>query len=347
MTYKSFVFKVLSIVLVGVISSAAFIYYIDPLWMFGSSHKYNDVQTVIDERQQKTNFITYQPFEYDSLLIGSSRSTYINQYDFKDMDVYNFAVSNMSIREYNSFIEFAKARRGKEFDTIIIGLDFFKTSLDQSAAPRSLDAYKVKLNERFYRAKSFFSFDVLQYAYTNFKYSLKNEVTEERNYNRENIAVAKQVNPEKIAAQTTEKIKKFKRVFYGESYEYNPDYASYMQELKDNNPNTKFIVFTTPISSKLFKALVEENRLADYERWLRDVTAVFGEVTNFMYPNSVTNDITNYFDGHHFYPPTGTLIAQFLSNDSEASVPTDFGVKVTLQNIEQHLIMVREKVKQL
>ncbi|WP_042350675.1 hypothetical protein [Bacillus massiliigorillae] len=347
MTYKSFIFKVLSIVFVVVISGASFIYYIDPLWLFGSSNEYNDVQTVIDERQQKTNFITYQPFDYDTLLIGSSRTTYINQHDFKDMNVYNFAVSNMSVREYNSFIEFAKERRGKEFDTIIIGLDFFKTSLDQSAAPRSLDSYKVKLNERFYRTKSLLSFDSLDYAYTNFKQSRKNEVVEERNYNRENVAVAKKIDSKTIATQTKEKIKKFKDVFYGKTYQYNPDYAIYMQELINNNPNTKFIVFTTPISTQLFEALVEEGRLSDYDRWLKDVTTVFGEVTNFMYPNSVTNDITNYFDGHHFYPPVGTLIAQSLSNDSKANIPADFGVKVTAQNIEEHLAMVHQKAEQL
>lgn len=346
MSNKSYVYKVLTLVLAIVISGASFIYYIDPLWIFGNSHQWNDVQTVIDERQQKTNVITYQPFDYETLLLGSSRTTYINQHDFKDMNVYNFAVSNMSVREYGSFIEFAKARRGQEFDTIIIGLDFFKSSLAESAAPRSLDSYKKKLSEPLYRTKSLLSLDTLEYAFTNFKLSLKNEAEEERNYNRENVAVAKQISLDQITEQTDEKIERFKEVFYGETYEYNPDYATYLQALKVNNPHTRFIVFTTPISTMLFEALVEENRLPDYERWLRDVTKVFGEVTNFMYPNSVTNDLTNYFDGHHFYPPTGTKIAKFLSKDSIDQLPADFGVRVTAQNIDEHLEMVRKKAKQ-
>ena len=111
MTYKSFVISTVSLVVAIVGALSAFIYYIDPLWLFGTSHKYNDVQVAFNERQQKMNHIYYQPFEYDTLLLGSSRSTYINQHDFEGMDVYNFAVSNISVREYNAFIEFAKEKR--------------------------------------------------------------------------------------------------------------------------------------------------------------------------------------------------------------------------------------------
>ena len=113
MTYKSFVISTVSLV-VGIVGAlSAFIYYIDPLWLFGTSHEYNDVQVAFNERQQKMNHIYYQPFEYDTLLLGSSRSTYINQHDFEGMDVYNFAVSNISVREYNAFIEIAKEKEMK------------------------------------------------------------------------------------------------------------------------------------------------------------------------------------------------------------------------------------------
>ena len=53
--------------------AASFIYYIDPMWTFNHKNAHNDVQTVIDERQQKANAMHFQPFDYDTLLIGSSR----------------------------------------------------------------------------------------------------------------------------------------------------------------------------------------------------------------------------------------------------------------------------------
>ncbi|RFU68317.1 hypothetical protein D0469_12450 [Peribacillus saganii] len=346
MSHKSFVITVMSIVLACVLSSASFIYFIDPMWTFGHANAYNDVQTVVDERQQKTNTIHFQPFEYDTLLIGSSRSTYINQHDFSGMNVYNFSASNLSVREYNPFIEYAKKRRGKEFDRVILGIDFFKTSRDQSTTTLSLDRYITKSNERFYRYKNLLSWDLLEYSYQNYKMSRDNTVLEERNYNRENAASARKISPEKVKQQTEGKIEKFREMFYGKTYAYNPQYKNILMQLKKNNPNTEFIIFTTPISTPLFKELVAQNRLPAYERWLTDVTDVFGGVHNFMYPNTVTNDINNYFDGHHFYPETGTLIAHRLSGET-GDVPKDFGMYVTKEQLPAHLQMIRKKAAEL
>ncbi|WP_243299876.1 hypothetical protein [Bacillus litorisediminis] len=340
MSYKRFTMTVLGIVLVLTISFASFIYYIDPMWTFGHANKYNDRQTVINEREQKTSEIYFQPFEYDTLLIGSSRSTYINPHDFVGMDVYNYAVSNMSIREYWSFVEFAKSQHGKEFENIIIGLDFFKSSTKESSAPHSLDNYVEKVTKPFYRWKYLLSFDVFKYAVHNFKMSKDNVIEEERIYNRDNVAFAKVIDEETAKVDTIKKIDRFRSTFYGDNYVYYPQYKEIISKVRDSNPNSKIIVFTTPISTGLFKALVEEGQLDDYERWLTDLVEVYGGVYNFMYPNSITNDQSNYFDGHHFYPEIGTLIAHRLSG-AEEDVPEDFGVYVTNENLQEHLEYVR------
>ncbi|UII55638.1 hypothetical protein LS684_18740 [Cytobacillus spongiae] len=347
MSFKSFVYKILFIVGVIIFSAGSFIYLMDPMWTFSSKHRFNDVQTVINERQQKTNRIHFQPFEFDTLLLGSSRSTYINQHDFQGMDVYNYAVSNMSVREYNSFIEFAKKERGQDFTNIIIGLDFFKSSTTESNVALSLDQYTKKLEEPFYRYKNLLSLDLLEYSWQNFKVSKDNKILEERNYNRSNVAVAKEIDPELKEQQTVAKIQKFRDVFYGETYEYNPEYKKYLLELKENNPNTNFIIFTTPISNRLFEALVDEGRYTDYERWLQDITSVFGGVHNFMYPNSITNEIENYFDGHHFYPHVGTAIARKISNPGDPELPPDFGKYVDSASLAEHLAWIKEHNQQL
>lgn len=347
MNYKSFVFKILSIVFIVVFSAASFIYFIDPMWTFGHKHKYNDVQTVINERQQKTNQIKFLPFEYDTLLIGSSRSTYINEHEFSGMNVFNYAVSNISIQEYSSFIEYAKSERGREFDTIIIGLDFFKSSIKESSAKLSIDQYATEANKPFYRYKNLLSYDLLEYSWQNFKTSRNNKVEEERVYNREHVASAKDIDPSLKEKQTIAKIEKFRKEFYGETYQYNPDYKNILMELKKNNPNTKFIIFTTPISTPLFTALVDEGRLTDYENWLEDIVSVFGGVYNFMYPNTVTNDINNYFDGHHFYPPVGTLIAHRISQDEDENLPADFGVYVDDEHIAVHIKTIKDSSEKL
>ena len=346
MSYKKFIMIVLTIVLLCVGGSASFIYYIDPMWTFDHKNSHNDVQTVIDERQQKTNAMHFLPFDYDTLLIGSSRSTYINQYDFEGMKVYNFSASDLTVREYKPFLDYATEQNGKPFERVIIGIDFFKTSTSQSSTNLNLDSYIEKMNEPFYRFKNLLSYDLLKYSYDNYKMSKNNQTVQDRNYNRGNVADAVRVDSEKAIQQTKEKIKKFREQFYGDTYEYNPDYKQVLLQLKESYPNTEFIIFTTPISTQLFRALVDENRLPDYEKWLTDVTDVFGGVYNFMYPNSVTNDLTHYFDGHHFYPEVGTMIAHRIDG-TNIGVPYDFGQYVPKHNLEEHFTFVREQAAKL
>ena len=322
--------------------SASFIYYIDPMWTYGHKNQYNDVQTVIDERQQKVNTMYFQPFDYDTLLLGSSRSTYINQHDFTGMKVYNFSASNMSVREYDSILTFATQQNKKPFDRVIIGLDFFKTSIDQSSNVVTLDSYIATASERFYRFKNLLSYDLLEYAIDNYQMSKRNITVNDRNYNRENVADAVRIDSELTRKQTEEKIKKFRKEFYGETYAYNPDYKQVLLNLKEKFPNTEFIIFTTPISTPLFAALVDQNLLPSYQQWLTDVTEVFGGVYNFMYPNSITNHIDNYFDGHHYYPEIGTKIAHRIDG-TNTGVPAGFGVYVTKENLTEHLEFVENE----
>jgi hypothetical protein len=60
-----------------------------------------------------------------------------------------------------------------------------------------------------------------------------------------------------------------------------------------------------------------------------------------MYPNSITNDSSNYFDGHHFYPEVGTMIAHRIDGTNQG-VPKDFGIYVTNENIAEHIEFVQE-----
>ena len=175
MTYKAWAIRLVVILATLVAGIGGFNYWMDPMWMYGGAHEFNDVQDTINERQQKTNRIKFQPFSPDTLLIGSSRSTYINQYEFKDMDVYNYSVANMSVHEYESYIAFAKENSSREIKTVIIGLDFFKSSLAESKTPLSIYPYASTLDKPFVRWKNIISYDLTRYSYYNFKASIKNE----------------------------------------------------------------------------------------------------------------------------------------------------------------------------
>lgn len=334
MNYKKWLIKTALLSFSILLFIGSFNYFIDPLWMFNHSHEYNDIQEAFNERQQKTNDITFHDFNFDSLLLGSSRSTYINQNEFRGYNAYNYSVSSMSVQEYNDFTEYAKSVKGSDFDTIFIGLDFFVTSKARQLEDPTV--YINQANQFFYRYKTLLSADTFFHSIKNAIASYK-DISFVRHYNRENIANVNKKNHE-IERRIENTVTNYKETFYGKTYEYNEDYVDILNELKLNNRNTQFVVFTTPVSAPLFNALVESNRLNDYKRWLKDVISVFGEVHHFMYINSVTEDISNYYDGHHFYPSIGTLIAHKLINYPNPNLPKDFGVILTEENINTYFL---------
>jgi hypothetical protein len=343
MTYKSWLTKTLITISLIILSIGSFNYLMDPMWMFDTDHEYNDVQDVFNERHQKANRIYYQPFAAKTLLVGSSRSTYINQNEFKGMDAYNFSVANISVQEYDSFIKFAKQYSQTEIETIILGLDFFKSSYYESNIKSSIYTYVDTLNKR-KRWNNLISWDITKYSYGNFKASIKNEPAFIRTYDRHNVATTPRLSPEEAQEELEGKIKKFKLTFYGK-YRYSAQYKSILANVKKNNPDTQIIVFTTPVSEPLFQALVESNAFPHYEKWLREVVEVYGEVYHFMDINTVTKDTSNYFDGHHFYPEVGTLIAHRISGTEDPNLPDDFGKVITSENIDQYLVDLKREVE--
>jgi hypothetical protein len=344
MTFKSWATKLIITMLVILLSIGSFNYWMDPMWMFGTAHEWNDVQDVINERNQKANRIYYQPFAPDTLLIGSSRSTYIDEHEFVGMNAYNFSVANMSVQEYDSAIRYAKEHSKKKIGTIIIGLDFFKSSYYESNVKFSIYTYADTLTE-WQRWNSLLSYDITKYSYRNFKASLTDQPQFIRTYDRHNVATTPRLPADEAKEELEKKVIKFKETFYGK-YKYSAQYKSILANVKKNNPDSEFIVFTTPISEPLFQALVESGTYPHFEKWLREVVGVYGGIYNFMDINTVTKDTSNYFDGHHFYPEVGTLIAHRISKEEDPKLPKDFGKYITAENIDPYLENLRKQIKQ-
>lgn len=340
MNDKKFSFAVMAIFASLTFIVAAFNFWIDPLWHYSHAHGLNDVQIVADEREQKVAQQLYHPTDADTLLLGSSRSTYVQPAGFQEWNVYNFAVANLSMREYYTMQLYA-FDQNPDYERVVLGVDFFKSSEEQAKNARAITGYETKVQEPFYRAKNLLSFDVLGYAVDNLELSAANEINADRLYNREGDAFAKRLSEEEIEQDTAAKITRFEETFYGDHYTYYSKYKEIMQKVHDSHPEAEKIVYTTPISTELFKSLTSTGLLDEYEVWLRDLVDVYGGVWNFMYPNTVTNDIMNYYDGHHFYPEIGELISKRMEQGEDADVPEDFGVLVTEDNIEEHLAMVR------
>lgn len=339
--------KWIKIFILGVIFTSFFIgvfnFTIDPLWTFSHTNKFNNKQDGFDERQQKTNYIYTRSLDnYDGILLGSSRATFINQKDFTNMNIYNYSSSALLPSEYKGYIDFAKKIKGKDFKYIIIGSDFFGTN---ELKKKVFDSeFYVKNTENiFYKYKMLLSIHTFKKSIR----SVENSIYQnEQYYDRNNIKYYKRVSEEERIRRFNRNIKKHTSELSGESYKYNNEYINILKEIKNDNPNTKFIVYTSAITADLLNSIIKNaEREKEYERWLKELVSVFGEVEHFMTINTITKNLQNYPDDDHAYPDVVKLIANKLSNTENSDIPDDFGILLTKDNIDLELIEIKKQIK--
>jgi len=318
---------------------ALFNYLMDPLWCFDHCNRWNGRQIGFNERLQKTNLVTFRDFPYRSLLIGSSRVAALNQNDFTGAGAFNYAAATMIPAEYGEYIRYARERRGRDFETILIGMDFFGSNASYKKTFEAPERYFETSNSFLYRYRMLLTGDTLSYSVSNLKANGKQV---RGTYDRGNVRTPSARSRADRENLMREQFVWFSTEGYGGHYRYDERLKEKLQKLKHDNPGTRFVVFTTPVSKPLFCLMLRLNRFPDYERWLRDLVEVFGGVYHFMDLNSVTRDYDRTFtDCDHVYPAVGTLIAHRVLGIPGKAVPADFGKLVTKRNIDAIIAGVR------
>lgn len=319
-------------------------YIVDPLWTFSHSNNFNQKQNGFDERQQKTNYIYEKHLNnFDGILLGSSRATLINQNDFEDMNIYNYSVSSMLPYEYKGYIDFAKKIKGEDFKYIIIGSDFFGTNKLKEIKTQDSSYYINNTMTTFYKYKMLVSLELLKKSFTNIKISLFDA---KNYYDRNNIHYQNKLSEIERKKRFDENIKIHTIEFMRSNYTYDNNYINILKQLKNDNPNSKFIIFTSPISADLLVSIIKNGeKINEYERWLKELVDIFGEVNHFMTINSITKNLQNYPDDDHAYPYILKLLANKLSNTKNNNLPEDFGILLTNKNIHEHIENLKKQIE--
>lgn len=332
----------LSILIIFLISGLNYV--VDPLWLFNHSNKLNQKQGSFDERQLKTNHLYYNLKDnFEGILLGSSRATYINQNDFVNMNIFNYSSGAMMPSEYKTFIDFAKKIRGKDLKYIIIASDFFGTN-KAGGQNKIHSGHYIDNALNTNRYKFLISFDTLRKSIANVRYSF---LGRSLYYDRETVKHHDKIPIDKLLPKFYSSLKASTSLFSDPHYMYNDEYIDILKSIKKENPNSKFIVFTSAISSDLLVSKIKNaDRWEDYKRWLIELTEVFGEVYNFMTINTITKDIENYYDDNHLYPSALKLLAGKLSYADNGDIPKDFGVLLTKDNIEKHLESLKKQIEE-
>ena len=321
-------------------------YVVDPLWTFSHSNNLNNIQKGFDERQQKTNYITYGNLEnHDGILLGSSRTTFIAENNFVNKNIYNYASSSMFPYEYKGYIDYFKQKINKPLKYIIIGSDFFGTNTPNFKQIKfeQPSFYIENSNEYFYRYKSLFSIDTLKFSLTNVKNSFFGA---EQYYDRRNIKYHTKVSENERLQRYTKNLVRHTNDLCGEKYVWNNEFIKIHETIKKENKTSNFIIFTSPVTADLLVSIIKNaKRWQEYEKWLRELVNVFGEVHHFMTINSVTKNLDNYPDDDHYYPHVAKLLAHKISATVNSDIPKDFGILVTKENIDQHLENLRQQIQ--
>ena len=329
--------KILTVLCVlGVVGVGSVNYIIDPLWSFNHTNQFNKKQQGFDERQQKTNFVNFHKLDsFDGVLLGSSRTTYINQNDFIGMKIYNYASSSMRPFEYKGYIDFFKKKKGTDLKYIIIGSDFYGTGIPKDIEFKKPEFYIENTQSILYRYKMLLSIDTLKKSSHNVLGTL---LGFPKYYTRDNVKFQPKVSEKERLERYTKNIIRHTKNLTGIEYSWDSNYETILRQIKSDNPNSKFIVFTSPVTADLLISIIKTGkRLNEYEKWLRLLIDVFGEVHHYMTINSITINSENYPDDDHYYPHIAKLLANKLSGTYNKNIPKDFGIVLNKDNIDKFI----------
>jgi hypothetical protein len=312
------------------LSLVTFNYLMDPLWCFNHQLPVQNHQEGFNERQQKINLMTFQKFNYDSLMLGSSRVTVHNTSRIKSTKTFNLAINGMKQNEFNGYIEYAKKQNNKNFKYIILGLDF--TALNDVDKIDTVQKYISTSSAPLYRYKALVSYDTFSISLKNFRNSAFQKYKKRfKTYNNNYIAITSPKNHHEVKKIINQSLEN-NRI----KLSYDKDsYLEILNELKSNNPHSTFIVFTAPLPAPILSLILEDgNNQKVYHQWLQDLVQNFGAIHHFCFINPVTQDYSNFIDDGHYTSEVGDAINQAIL-DQANTIPKykNFGMKLDQNNI--------------
>ncbi|MEA5536053.1 hypothetical protein [Crocosphaera sp. XPORK-15E] len=135
-------------------------------------------------------------------------------------------------------------------------------------------------------------------------------------------------------------------------YRFSEKYWNDFQEIVKlcQTNNIELIVFISPSHATQWETLREIGRWESFEKWKRKMVEIT-PVWDFSGYNSITTEpikdqMTNYVDNSHYSPDVGNLVLNRILSYQTDKVPQDFGILITPENIDAHLINMRHDQSQ-
>jgi hypothetical protein len=317
----------------------------DPSWSVTFPTKLNQYQKGFDERHQKAAYLHYrvEPGTYDSVIVGSSRATFIPVDAFPKQRPFNFGLSSLDPDEYASVIRFFAADQGAPKQVWLL-MDFYGTKANPPRRVAHFDKAVEVVTERFYRPRVLLSGDTLDHSKDVFRLSADPGYRKERRAyyqgpNRKHLRPVEVAEHLEIARGRSET---FLKRYFPDDYSYRENYVELLREIKVAAEQAEVMVLTAPISEGLFTSEMAAGRFDDYARWLRDLVTVFGRVFDSMGYTEFTTAKRAYHDSDHFYPER----AYPWLDAARADDGSGYGMWIDESNIDSHIAKQRSAFRE-
>lgn len=348
--YKNFNYWFLSSILFVLCLGGGINYLVDPYDIYKTPNfwgiNHQKIEKGLNDRLFKAvDIIRKKPV---SIFLGSSRTKQgldpSHQAFSQVRPTYNLAIDGANVYEMRRYLEHA-IKNQPEMKTVIVGLDFFMFNEFLENQPGFAE-YRLEKSSLMFPdiVNSLWSIDTLKVSKETIKASLNNPATEEKL--GKNGFIPQPNLAGKDAKLIFEKsVNQYFRVHY--QYQLSQNYLGEFQKIVDlcQQNNINLIVFISPSHATQWEAIKVTQQTPIFEEWKRTIVNIM-PVWDFSGYNSITTEpindkMTNYTDASHYTKQVGDLVLNRILNNQTDTVPDDFGVLITPQNIESHLAKIR------
>jgi hypothetical protein len=341
MSYKKFSIFILCVLYVCLASLALINFVVDPYGIFQTPFFKN--QPNLNERYSKIEFLRKHKEGYNSYIMGSSRantsSDIVEKY-LPGAKFYNLAITLAVPYEHILHLKYF-IKNGYPVRNLYIDLDIDLCFAGKMHKDKDLlcRLHPGVLNQ-----------SLISYYWSYLSVFPKTDIRRKLKLNFRKKRSPIQIS-EKDGAWILEEGSENAKVFFDNPADHET--TTIKNEVKEENLEVlrelvalcgqheiNLILFITPHSKFIMSRLAVE----DYLTFLRKLSGITS-FWNFSGYNSITINNRNYSDPSHHKSSVSRMIAARIFNDKTSTVPEDFGVLVTKENIDSHLENLKIAIK--
>lgn len=320
-------------------------YIIDPLNILHTKFLKQEYQ--MNERFLKIEYLTKHHEKYNSYMLGSSRigtthPSFVEQY-IPHSKFYNLTIASGNLSDYLIHLKYF-IKHKFELENLYIQIDIANMGYYGNSHLGNLGTYYPPVENKsltiFYLEylTSFQPLSIIGKIKKNFQEESQIEYFLETtgSYTKSKLEQRIIKNCEQyVKAEATFHINNT-RFSSGVHIKKSLDAIKEIVRLSNEN-NIKLYIFTTPHN----KNMMDTYKVNDYLNFIRGIS----KITNFYdfsgY-NSITNNNCNYYEHSHYRPLVGKLISARIFEDKNIHIPEDFGIYITRDTIDEHLLNLQK-----